>query len=125
MSNEIRLVSEATQTIYKSSGGSEIVLVKVGTDLLMTTKEIARLYGVGRPTVTRHLLKLFSVGKLNKKLVSSILTNKASDGKLYRTTFYTSQAIVAVGLSLKTPEAKLFQQWLIDQNAGNYQPSIE
>jgi len=112
MSDEVRLVSQATQTTYKSSSGLEIMLVRVGTDLLMTTKEIARLYGVGRPTITRHLLKLFATGKLKKKLVSSILTHKADDGKLYRTTFYNTPAIIAIGLSLKTPEAEVFKKWL-------------
>ena len=112
MNDEIRLVSEATQTIYKSSSGLEVMLVRVGTDLLMTTKEIAKLYGVARSTAIRHLLKLFATGKLNKKLVSSILTHKAGDGKLYRTTFYNTTAVIAVGLSLKTPEAAAFQRWL-------------
>jgi hypothetical protein len=112
MNDEIRLVSEATKTVYKSSVGSEIELIKINNNLMMTAKKMAELYGVKRPAITRHLLKLFVTKQLNKKRVSSILTHKAEDGKLYRTTYYNTQAIIAVGLSLKTPEAEHFQKWL-------------
>jgi hypothetical protein len=50
-----------------------------------------------------------------EKQVSSILTHKADDGKLYRTTFYNLQVIIRVGLMLKSAEAEGFQNWLVDK----------
>jgi hypothetical protein len=112
MTDEIRLNQELTFDEYKSSVGSAIVVVKLRGDVLITAREMARLYGVGRPTITRHLLKLFATRQLNRKRVSSVLTHRAADGKLYETRYYNSAAIVAVGLSLKSPQAEAFQKWL-------------
>jgi hypothetical protein len=112
MNDEIRLVSELSGDTYKNSSGSEIAVIKIANDVLMTSKEMAKIYGVGIPVISKKLKRIFSVGGLNKKQVSSILTHKADDGKLYRTTYYNSQVIILVGTMLKSPEAESFQKWL-------------
>lgn len=112
MNDEIRLVSGLTGDTYKNSSGNEIAVVKISNDVLMASKEMAKMFGVGVPAISKKLKKIFSNGELNEKQVSSILTHKADDGKLYRTTFYNSQVIIAVGLLLKSPEAEGFQRWL-------------
>jgi hypothetical protein len=112
MSDEIRLVSELVPDTYKNSVGSEIAVIKHNTNVMMTAKEIAKLYGVGRPTITRHLLKLYATKKLDRKAVSSVLSHRAEDGKLYETRYYNTQAIIAIGSSLKASETNKFQKWL-------------
>lgn len=119
MSDEIRLVSETSSDTYKNSNGSEIAVIKIANDVLMTTKEMSKFYGVSVPTICKKLKKLFADSGVNEKQVSSILTHKASDGKLYRTTFYNSQVIIAIGTMLKSPEAKQFQEWLSSRIAPN------
>ena len=115
MSDEIRLISQATNDTYKTSVGSEISVIKIKNNILMTTKQMAKLYGVVRPTITRHLLKLFMTKKLNKKAVSSVLSHRADDEKLYETRYYNAEAIIAVGLSLKKVEVDGFREWLADK----------
>ena len=112
MSDEIRLVSETSSDTYKNSNGSEVAVIKIANDVLTTTKEMSKFYGVSAPTICKKLRKLFADSGVNEKQVSSILTHKASDGKLYRTTFYNSQVIIAVDTMLKSPEAKQFQEWV-------------
>lgn len=112
MSNGVRLVSEISSDTYINSNGSEIAIIKIANDVLMTTKEMSKFYGVSVPTICKKLKKLFADSGVNEKQVSSILTHKASDGKLYRTAFYNSQVIIAIGTMLKSPEAKQFQEWL-------------
>lgn len=112
MSDEVRLISEMSSDTYRNSSGSEITVIKIANDVLMTTKEMSKFYGVSVPTICKKLRKLFADSGVNEKQVSSILTHKASDGKLYRTTFYNSQVIIAIGAMLKSPEAKQFQEWL-------------
>lgn len=112
MGDEIRLISETSGDTYENSSGHEITVIKIANDVVMTSKEMAKMFGVGVPTISKKLKKLFASGELNEKQVSSILTHKADDGKLYRTTFYSSQVIIAVGLMLKSPEAENFQKWL-------------
>ena len=113
MNDEVRLVSELTGDTYKNTSGSEITVIKVANDVLMTSKEMAKMFGVGVPAVNKKMKKIFDGGELVKKKVSSILTHKAADGKLYRTTYYNSQVIMRIGLMLKSTEAEVFQKWLI------------
>lgn len=112
MNDGVRLVSEAVGDTYRSSNGSEIAVIKIANDVIMTTKEMSKFYDVSVPTICKRLKKLFADSGVNEKQVSSILTHKASDGKLYRTTFYNSQVIIAIGTMLKSPEAKQFQKWI-------------
>lgn len=112
MRDGVRLVSEVSSDTYIDSNGSEIAVIKIANDVLMTTKEMSKFYGVSVPTICKKLKKLFADSRVKKKQVSSILTHKASDGKLYRTTFYNSQVIIAIGTMLKSPEVKQFQEWL-------------
>jgi hypothetical protein len=46
MNDEIRLVSELSGNTYKNSNGSEIAVIKIANDVLMTSKEMAKIYGV-------------------------------------------------------------------------------
>lgn len=73
---------------------------------------MSKSYGVRVSTICKKLKKLFADSGVKEKQVSSILTHKAGDGKLYRTTFYNSQVIIAIGTMLKSPEAKPLQEWL-------------
>jgi hypothetical protein len=112
MSDEIRLISQATSDTYQNSVGNKIAVVKIENNMMMTAKEIAKLYGVSRVYITMKLGKLYRAKVLNKKAVSNIFTHRANDGKLYETRYYNAEAIVALGLSIKSPEAEMFQKWL-------------
>jgi hypothetical protein len=112
MNDEIRLNQELTFDEYKNPVGSAVTVARLHDDVLITAREMAKLYGVGRPTITRHLLKLFATRHLNRKAVSSVLAHRAADGKLYETRYYNSAAIIAVGLSLKSPQAAAFLEWI-------------
>lgn len=112
MNDRIRLVSETVGDTYRNSNGSEIAVIKIANDVLMTTKEMSKFYGVSVSTISKKLRKLFADSGVNEKQVSSIFTHRASDGKLYRTTFYNSQVIIAIGTMLKSPEARQFQEWV-------------
>jgi hypothetical protein len=112
MSDEIRLTSELTTDTYSNSVGNKITVVKLQNNVLMTAKEIAKLYGVSRPYITMKLRRLYLNKTLSKKRVSNILTHRADDGKLYETRYYNTEAIIALGLSIKSPEAEAFQQWI-------------
>jgi hypothetical protein len=112
MSDEIRLISQATGDTYSNSVGNKIAVIKIENIVMMTAKEIAKLYGVSIAYIRITLRKLYLQKVLNKKRVSNIFSHKASDGKLYETRYYNTEAIVAIGSSIKSPEAVAFQEWL-------------
>lgn len=112
MSDEIRLISQATSDTYSNSVGNKISVIKIENNVMMTAKEIAKLYGVSRAYISIKLNKLYRNGTISKQRVSNTLTHQADDDKLYETRYYNAEAIVAIGLAIKTPEAEIFQKWL-------------
>jgi hypothetical protein len=112
MSDEVRLISQATSDTYSNAVGNKIAVIKIENNVMMTAKEIAKLYGVSLAYIRTKLKKFFDDGTLVKKRVSNRFTHQADDGKLYETRYYNAEAIVAIGLSIKSPEAVAFQEWL-------------
>ena len=58
----------------------------------LTQPQIAALFGVQRPAVTKHLRNIFQEGELDPNSVSSILEHTAEDGKTYKVQFYNLDA---------------------------------
>ena len=90
--------------------------VKVETYLYNETlwlpqKEIAELFGVQRPAITKHLKNIFESHELEEETVSSILEHTAKDGKKYQTKFYNLDAILSVGYRVNSSKATQFRIW--------------
>lgn len=77
----------------------------------LTQPQIALLFGVQRPAITKHLHNIFKSGELEEVSVSSILEHTASDGKTYRTQFYNLDAILSVGYRVNSINATMFRKW--------------
>ena len=70
--------------IYTAPDNSIQLQVKLEQDTVwLTQKQIAALFGVQRPAVTKHLRNIFQEGELDPNSVSSILEHTAADGKVY------------------------------------------
>jgi len=77
----------------------------------LTQPQIALLFGVQRPAITKHLRNIFKSGELDEFSVSSILEHTASDGKTYQTQFYNLDAILSVGYRVNSINATMFRKW--------------
>ena len=77
----------------------------------LTQQQIADLFGVKRPAVTKHLGNIFREGELDITSVSSILEHTAADGKIYSTQFYNLDAILSVGYRVNSKNATSFRRW--------------
>ena len=77
----------------------------------LTQQQIAELFGVKQPAISKHLNNIFKEGELDKNSVHSILEYTASDGKTYKTQFYNLDAILSVGYRVNSHNATLFRQW--------------
>ena len=51
----------------------------------LTQQQIAELFGVNQPAISKHLRNIFNEGELQEKSVYSILEYTAKDGKKYKT----------------------------------------
>ena len=72
---------------------------------------MATLFDVGVPAISKHLKNIFDTGELSEKSVISILETTASDGKSYKTSFYSLDAIISVGYRVNSVRATQFRQW--------------
>ena len=77
----------------------------------LTQQQIASLFGVKQPAISKHLKNIFESGELIETSVYSILEYTAKDGKQYKTKFYNLDAILSVGYRVNSRNATLFRQW--------------
>ncbi|MDE5652288.1 MAG: virulence RhuM family protein [Muribaculaceae bacterium] len=77
----------------------------------LTQQQIADLFGVKQPAISKHLKNIFESEELDEASVHSILEYTAADGKSYRTKFYNLDAILSVGYRVNSKNATLFRQW--------------
>lgn len=106
MSNEIQFL------LYNmpDADGKVQVVIKDET-LWCTQKAMAQLFGVGIPAISKHLKNIFAEGELVADSVISKMEKTAADGKNYTTTYYSLDAIIAVGYRVSSLKATRFRQW--------------
>ena len=104
--------SQGEILMYKAKDGSQQLEVKLEKDTVwLNQKQIAELFDTQRPAVTKHLSNIFKSGELAAKSVSSILEHTAKDGKIYKTQFYSLDAIISVGYRVNSKSATRFRIW--------------
>ena len=98
--------------IYQSEDGKTHIEVKLEENTVwLTQQQIAELFGVKQPAISKHFKNIFDSGELNKDSVYSILEYTAADGKIYKTGFYNLDAIISVGYRVNSIQATRFRQW--------------
>jgi hypothetical protein len=115
MNDEIRFSDDLVFDNFTNSVGENITVARRDRDILLTAKELARLYGVNISTVRKQLKDIFASGVLNKKSVSEIIAHRAGDGKVYETRYYDENVLVELGLRLRSDEARAFREWVKSQ----------
>ena len=89
----------------------KVQVVIRGETLWCTQKAMAQLFGVGVPAISKHLKNIFEEGELVADSVISKMETTAADGKNYKTTYYSLDAIIAVGYRVSSLKATRFRQW--------------
>ena len=106
MNNEIQFI------LYQMPNDEGKVQVVVKDETIWATqKALAQLFDVGVPAISKHLKNIFEEGELPESSVVSKMEITASDGKDYLTSFYSLDAIIAVGYRVSSVRATRFRQW--------------
>ena len=106
MSNEIQFL------LYNMPDADSKVQVVIKDETIWCTqKAMAQLFGVGVPAISKHLKNIFEEGELVADSVISKMETTAADGKNYITTYYSLDAIIAVGYRVSSLKATRFRQW--------------
>ncbi len=88
--------------------------------LWMTQKQMAELFEVNVPAISKHLKNIFESGELDEKVVVSILENTTDHGAIKGKTqtntvkYYSLQAILSVGYRVNSERAIEFRKWAND-----------
>ena len=102
--------------IYRTEDGRTQLEVRLENEnVWLSQQQIANLFGVQRPAITKHLRNIFESGELEENSVSSILEHTASDGKKYKTQFYNLDAIISVGYRVNSLQATHFRRWATER----------
>ena len=98
--------------LYQSPDGQTRLDVKLENETVwLTQAQIAMLFDVQQPAISKHLKNIFNSGELDKDSVYSILEYTATDGKKYQTAFYNLDAILSVGYRVSGTKATIFRRW--------------
>ncbi len=88
-----------------------------GETIWATQKQMAELFGVKVPAISKHLANIFESGELEEGVVVSILENTtqhgAIEGKIQtkQVKYYNLDAIIAVGYRVNSKRATQFRIW--------------
>lgn len=104
--------------LYKTVDGNiKIDTVFQNETIWLTQAQMAELFDVKRPAVTKHLKNIFESGELEEQVVSSILEHTTQHGAMERKTqkkkvkYYNLDAIIAVGYRVNSKRATQFRIW--------------
>lgn len=106
------MAKEIQYLLYNMPGEDSKVQVVIQDETIWCTqKALAQLFGVGIPAISKHLKNIFEEGELQMDSVISKMEITAADNKNYSTSFYSLDAIIAVGYRVNSLKATRFRQW--------------
>ncbi|HOD87932.1 MAG TPA: RhuM family protein [Bacteroidales bacterium] len=95
----------------------EVIIDEKTETIWLTQQQMADLFGVQRPAITKHLGNIFKSGELEENVVSSILEHTtqhgAIEGKKQKTSvkYYNIDAVLSVGYRVNSARATQFRIW--------------
>ncbi|MBW7868287.1 MAG: virulence RhuM family protein [Brumimicrobium sp.] len=108
--------------LYTTPTGDIKVDVRYEDDTFwLTQQQIAELFGVQRPAITKHLGNIFQSGELDEEVVSSILEHATQHGAMkgktqnVKTKYYNLDAIISVGYRVNSSQATQFRIWATER----------
>ena len=103
--------------IIYENGNVELKATVEYETIWLSQAQIAELFDVKRPAITKHLSNIFSSGELDEKVVCSILEHTTKHGALSnktqhtKTKIYNLDAILSVGYRVSGKKATQFRIW--------------
>ena len=112
--------------IYTAPDGKTELEVRFeGETVWLTQEQIAAVFGIQRPAITKHLKNVFASGELDEQVVSSILEHTTKHGaiagktQIKKVKFYNLDAIISIGYRVNSKQATTFRIWAT-QTLKNY-----
>lgn len=99
--------------LYQTPDNQTALEVRFEDDTVwLTQKQIAELFGIQRPAITKHLKNIYKSGELIENSTCSILEHMGISGvQKYQTQYYNLDAILSVGYRVNSRNATQFRIW--------------
>lgn len=97
--------------VYTAKDGVRAELRVLGDTFWATRAQMATMFDIDARTVSYHLGNVFEEGELDQDSVSQDSWLTAADGKRYRTSLYSLDAIIAVGYRVNSRLGTIFRIW--------------
>lgn len=104
--------------IYQTPDNQTQVEVRLEKDTVwLTQQQIADVFGIQRPAITKHLKNIFTSGELTEIAVSSILEHTTPHGaikgkvQVRQIKYYNLDAVISVGYRVNSKQATAFRVW--------------
>jgi hypothetical protein len=115
-------LTEDTETgdrflIYGTDRGVKVELRYVGETLWATQDQMAEMFGVNVPSISRHLKNVFAEGELDPGVTVSKIERVAHEGqrKVRRSIeIYNLNAVISVGYRVGSKQGTMFRIWATD-----------
>jgi death-on-curing family protein len=97
--------------IYKSSEGAEVSVILDNNTVWLDAHLIAKVFGVNRPAIVKHIQNIYKSGELKENPTCSILEQVAADGRKRKMNVYNLDVIISVGYRVNSKKATEFRIW--------------
>ncbi len=117
--SNLSLQDQTTEFLLYTAPNGEVKIEVLLSDetIWLTQKRMAELFGVQRPTITKHLKNIFESNELQEDAVCSILEHTTEHGAIAGKTqtqkvkYYNLDAVISVGYRVNSAQATQFRIW--------------
>lgn len=108
----MKKIKQNESIVYQAKTGAiELSQDNAANTIWATQADIADIFNVQRPAITKHIRNILKDKELNEKSVCSKMERTAGDGKTYEVMVYNLDIILAVGYRTNSSKAIAFRQW--------------
>lgn len=112
MRNNQKQSNKGEIIIYRTSQKEIELKVRLERETVwLDARQMARIFGVNRPAIVKHINNIYKTGELYKKPTCSILEQVAADGKIRKMNLYNLDMIISVGYRVNSKRATQFRIW--------------
>ena len=107
----VNMMNENKNIIIYQSGEIEITVSVDKETIWLNAEDIAKLFGVQRPAIVKHIGNIYKTNELDEVSTCSILEQVAKDGKKRKKNYYNLDVIISVGYRVNSIRATQFRIW--------------
>ena len=98
--------------IYQPDAVTRLEVMVENETVWLTQAQIATVFNVGRPAITKHIRNIYACGELEEDSTCSILEHMGNDGaQTYNVKYFNLDVILSVGYRVNSRNAIAFRRW--------------